>query len=403
MKIVAGNEQNNFRLDYTPSFDIVRVNGVLDREEISKYNLTVVATDKGNPPRTATAFLIIHVNDVNDHEPVFEKSEYSAILSELAPPGTYVVGITATDEDTGVNAQIYYAFVSGNENQWFQINQDSGLITTRTALDREVQGSVELNISAKDGGPNPKWAYTQLKVTILDENDDAPEFSQSKINVSLSESTPPGTLVAMLTAMDRDQGTNGSVAYSLHPNVKQKYEGTFFLDTLTGQLTTTKKLDREDVAMYEIQVVAKDQGIPPQSSTATVLLTVLDENDNPPEFYPQKYFTRIPDDMKIGTSILKVTAFDHDEGENALVTYKLESQMDKMFSIDEFTGVITLRGSLKASSSPIYRLQVSARDNGEKRASEDAVVEIVKESYVEQLNFETVGGYEFQIVEDSGK
>lgn len=262
VRIVSGNELNHFRLDYTPSFDIVRVSGVLDREEISKYNLTVVASDKGTPPRTATAFLIIHVNDVNDHEPVFEKSEYSAILSELAPSGTYVAGITATDEDSGVNAQIYYAFVSGNEHRWFSINADSGLITTRAALDREIQGSVELNISARDGGPNPKWAYTQLKVTILDENDEAPEFSQTSINVSLSESAPPGTLVAMLTAADHDQGTNGSVAYSLHPTVAQLYGNTFQLDSLTGQLTTKTKLDREEIPAYEIHVVAKDQGIP---------------------------------------------------------------------------------------------------------------------------------------------
>lgn len=401
VKIVSGNELNNFRLDYTPSFDIVRVNGVLDREEISKYNLTVVATDKGNPPRTATAFLIIYVNDVNDHEPVFEKSEYSAVLSELAPPGTYVAGITATDEDTGVNAQIYYAFVSGNDNQWFQINQDSGLITTKAALDREIQGTVELNISARDGGPNPKWAYTQLKVTILDENDDAPEFSQTKINVSLSESTPAGTLVAMLTASDRDQGTNGSVTYSLHSNVKQRYDDTFFLDSLTGQLTTKKKLDREEISMYEIQVIARDQGIPPQSSTATVLLTVLDENDNSPEFYPLKYFISVSEDTKPDTSVLKISARDKDEGENAIITYKLENEVDNMFSIDQFTGIVTLRGNIKASSKPIFKFQASAKDNGDKKAPENAVIEIMKDSYMEELHFDNYGSYEFEILEDS--
>lgn len=400
VKIVSGNELNHFRLDYTPSFDIVRVNGVLDREEISKYNLTVVATDRGAPPRTATAFLIIHVNDVNDHEPVFEKSEYSAILSELAPPGTYVAGITATDEDSGVNAQIYYAFVSGNENQWFSINVDSGLITTRAALDREVQGSVELNISARDGGPNPKWAHTQLKVTILDENDEAPEFSQSRINVSLSESAPPGTLVAMLTASDHDQGTNGSVAYSLHSAVLQRYENTFALDSLTGQLTTKRKLDREEMSSYEILVIARDQGMPPQSSTATVYLSVLDVNDNNPEFYPQKYFVPVSEDVKPGTSILKITATDKDEGENAMITFKLESGGDNLFSVDEWTGVITLRGNLKSSSKPIHRLKISAQDHGDKRAVDDATVEIIKEAYMEELHFDNYGGYDFQIVED---
>ncbi|KAL1509863.1 hypothetical protein ABEB36_004537 [Hypothenemus hampei] len=399
VKIVAGNELNNFRLEKTPSFNIVRVNGVLDREEISKYNLTVVATDKGNPPRTATSFLIIHVNDVNDHEPVFEKSEYSAILSELAPPGTYVAGITATDEDTGVNAQIYYAFISGNEQQWFQINQESGLITTKLPLDREIQGTVELNISARDSGPNSKWAFTQLKVIVLDENDDAPEFSESKINVSLSEGTPPGTLVAMLTATDRDQGTNGSVTYSLHQNVQD----TFFLDSLTGKLTTKRTLDREEISFYEILVVAKDQGIPSKSSTATVSLAVLDENDNSPEFYPLKYMATISEDLKLGSSILQVTATDLDKGQNSMITYHLENYPDNLFVIDELSGVIKLSGNIKSSRKPIYRLEVSAKDNGGKQSMENAVVEVIKENYLEELTFDNYGSYEFQLVEDPGK
>lgn len=400
VKIVSGNERNHFRLDYMPSFDIVRVNGVLDREEISKYNLTIVATDKGTPPRTATSFLIIHVNDVNDHEPVFGKSEYSSVLSELAPPGTYVAGITATDEDSGVNAQIYYAFVSGNEQNWFEINSESGLITTRAALDREIQGTVELNISARDGGPNPKWAFTQLKVTILDENDEAPVFSQTIINVSLSESSAPHTLVAMLAAADHDQGTNGSVTYTMHPAVQQRYPDTFALDSLTGQLTTRTKLDREKTAHYEIRVIARDQGIPPQSSTATVNINVLDVNDNNPEFYPQKYFVSVQEDSKINTSILKVTATDLDEGENAIVTYKLENGGDGLFSIDEWSGVVTLKGNFASSRKQIYRLKISAKDHGDKRATEDAVVEIIKESVLEELQFNNYGGYEFQVMED---
>lgn len=399
VKIVAGNELNHFRLDYTSNFDIVRVNGVLDREEISKYNLTVVATDRGTPPRTATAFLIIHVNDVNDHEPVFQKSEYSAVLSELAPLGTYVAGITATDEDTGVNAQIFYEIVSGNERQWFDINSESGLITTKDILDREIQGVVELNISARDGGPNPKFAYTQLKVIILDENDEVPEFSQVNINVSLSESSSPNSLVAMLTAADHDQGTNGSVTYSLHPIVRQRYLDTFELDSLTGQLTTKTKLDREKISNYEILVVAKDQGLPPQSSTATVLLNILDVNDNSPEFYPQKYFVAVSEDTRIGSSILKLSATDLDAGENAMLTYKLESGSDGLFSVDQWSGVIHVRESLRNSPENIFKLIVAVKDHGGKRAAEDATIEIIKESNLEELVFENYK-YEFQILED---
>lgn len=401
IKIISGNERQHFRLENTPSFDIVRVNGVLDREEISTYNLTIIATDKGTPPRTATANLIIHVNDVNDAYPVFEKSEYSAVLSELAPIGTYVVSIEATDEDTGVNAQIFYDFVSGNARQWFRIDPISGLVTTKAPLDRELQGTVVLNVSARDGGPNPKWSYAELKVIVLDENDGAPQFSQNQINVTLSENTPPNTLVAMLTATDNDQGTNGSVTYSLQSGVNQKYPNVFALDTMTGQLTTKSKLDREMIAFYEIQIVARDQGIPPQSATATVLLTVEDVNDNRPEFYPKQYFVPISENTATDTPIVKVIANDRDAGDNAVITYNLESGGDGLFTIDSWTGEISLRSNFRSSQKPLHRLVISAKDRDNMR-SDDAIVEIIKDTKMEELEFDSYTGYEFQITEDFG-
>lgn len=401
--IAAGNELNHFRLDSLNDFDIVRVNGILDREQINKYNLTIVAADKGSPPRTATAFLIIQVNDVNDHEPVFTKSEYSAVLSELAPPGTYVAGITATDEDTGVNAQIYYAIVSGNDQQWFHVDAGSGLVTTRAALDREIQGTVELNISARDGGPNPKWAFTQLKVTILDENDESPRFSQDVINVSLPEGTPPNTLVAMLTAADHDQGTNGSVTYSLQADALQRYPGAFALDSITGQLTTKAKLDREAIPSYEIVVLARDQGSPLRSSTSTVHLTVSDVNDNSPVFYPVQYFVHVHDDTPLGTSVARVTAQDADEGDNAEIRFAVESGGEGLFHIDEATGVLSIKSPLRAAQKSLYRLRVSARDAGDRRAPEDALIEVVKTRKLEKLEFESERGYDFQVAEDDSR
>ncbi|KAK6636218.1 hypothetical protein RUM43_009876 [Polyplax serrata] len=395
--IKSGNELNHFRLDSTPA---VRVNGVLDREEISKYNLTIVATDKGTPPRSSSASLIIYVNDVNDHEPVFEKSEYSVVLSELSPPGTYVAGITATDEDSGVNAQIYYAFVSGNERNWFAINTDSGLITTRTFVDREVQGSVELKISARDGGPNPKWAYTQLKVTILDENDGKPKFFQDQINATLSEDIPPNTLVATLTASDSDQGTNGSVAYFLDTELQPELLNLFALDSLTGQLTTKVMLDREITPEYKIRVIAKDQGLPPQSSTALVHVFVEDVNDNSPEFYPLKYFAPIPEDVSVGTSVLQVFAHDIDEGKNAELRYAIESGQEGLFEINSKTGVISIASPLKYSKKTLFEIVVTVRDLEGRKCPENAVVEIIKDNHVQQIEFDVYGGYSFKVTED---
>ncbi|XP_076279539.1 cadherin-related tumor suppressor fat [Lasioglossum baleicum] len=397
VEIRAGNELGHFRLDNTQSFDIVRVNCRLDREEIPKYNLTVVATDKGTPPRSATAYLVIHVNDVNDHEPVFQQSEYSAVLSELSPTGSFVASISATDADSGLNARIYYDFDLGNEQGWFAIDQDTGLVTTVATLDREVQGSIELHVFARDGGPNPKYASTHLKVTILDENDEAPRFSQSVIEVTLSENTPPQSLVATLTAVDNDQGTNGSVAYSFHSSVSRDYPKTFALDGLTGQLTTKIPLDRETTAEYRILVIARDQGTPPQSSTATVVLTLEDVNDNAPVFYPWRYLMPIPEDAPPGTTVGKVKATDADARENAQVRYSLESGGERLFAVDERTGEISLKGSLRSA---LYELKISAKDTGDKTAARNALVEIIRKEDLEVLEFDKYNGYEFRIAED---
>ncbi|TDG46679.1 hypothetical protein AWZ03_006859 [Drosophila navojoa] len=405
-RIVSGNELNHFRLEKTPLFHIVRVNGILDREEISKYNLTVVATDKGTPERKSIAHLIINVNDVNDHEPVFEKSEYSAVLSELAPTGTFVASIAATDEDTGVNAQVYYEILTGNELKWFNIDTTTGLVVTAGPLDREVQASVELSISARDGGPNPKFAYTQLKVTILDENDEAPHFGQQQLNVSLSEDVAPPTLVALLSATDNDQGTNGSVTFSLAPSVERLYPQQFAIDSITGQLMTRRALDRETMANYEIFVIARDQGAPaPQSATATVYLNVLDINDNNPEFYPKHYISTVKDQdtgvahknsMRV---LLNVTATDRDDGDNALITYNLESGGENVFQVDSRTGAITFTASGEMKKA-YYNMRISARDSGERRTTQDAIVEIILESKSEALDFGAPNGYEFQVTED---
>ncbi|XP_060667097.1 LOW QUALITY PROTEIN: cadherin-related tumor suppressor [Drosophila nasuta] len=406
-RIVSGNELHHFRLEKTPLFHIVRVNGILDREEISKYNLTVVATDKGTPERTTIAYLIIDVNDVNDHEPVFEKSEYSAVLSELAPKGSFVASIAATDEDTGVNAQVYYEILSGNELKWFNIDTATGLIVTAGSLDREVQGSVELSISARDGGPNPKFAYTQLKVTILDENDEAPHFSQQELNIILSEDVEPQSMVALLSATDNDQGTNGSVTYSLAPSVERLYPQQFAIDSITGQLMTRRTLDRETMANYEIFVIARDQGAPaPQSATATVHLAVADVNDNNPEFYPKHYIYTLKDtesDNKEGSmrALLNVTATDRDEGDNALITYSLESGGEDIFSVDSATGAVIFKLHGNNMKKSYYSLRISARDAGQRRSTLDAIVEIVLESTTEQLEFNLQKPYEFQIVEDA--
>ncbi|CAG7815710.1 unnamed protein product [Allacma fusca] len=400
VKIVSGNELEHFRLESTPSFQLVRVNGILDREKISKYNLTIVATDKGTPPRSSTTFLIIRINDVNDHNPNFLKTEYSAVLRELVPIGTYVASITATDEDTGINSQVYYSIVSGNEKMWFHIDPNSGLLTTRAPLDREQQGTIRLKISARDGGPNPKWAHAQIKITILDDNDEKPQLVDENLTVSLSEEAPPGSLVATLTASDHDQGTNGTVSYYLSPESENAYPGFFQVDASNGRLVSRLKFDREALSTYNVQVIAKDQGVPALSSTATVHLIISDVNDNDPRIYPVEYFVPIREDTPVNTNIVSIRAQDPDEGTNAQIHFAIDSGSDGFFSIDDSTGIITINKDLKSSKKRKFKLLVSAKDGGG-RKSEEGIVLIEFLSDLEILKCKQ-DVYNFSIVEDAG-
>ena len=113
------------------------------------------------------------------------------------------------------------------------------------------------------------------------------------------------------TALDRDQGLNGTVRYSLDPEVSARYPGVFSLNQNTGRITTLQTLDREQQHEFDIVVRARDQGTPAQTSTATVHLNVSDVKDNAPVFYPVHYYVRVAETEPTHTSVLQVTfAYD---------------------------------------------------------------------------------------------
>jgi len=403
VEIVSGNELKHFTIESTPSFQLVRTNGVLDREKIALYNLTITVRDNGSPPCSSTAFLIIEVNDNKDPEISFAKTEYSAVLRENVPIGTYVASITATDENTRTKSQVIYSIVSGNEKLWFYIEPSSGLLTTRAPLDREQQGIVRLKISARDGGPYPKWAHAQIKITILDENDESPQFTNYRTEASLPEDAPPGSVITTMTAVDHDQGTNGTITYSLAAYTDLAYPGHFHIDPNSGKLTTRVRLDHESMTKYDIQVIAKDQGSPPLSSTAMVHLSVKDVNDNIPKFYPLEYFISISEESPVGTSIGRVIAQDPDVGINGDIKFKLVSSSNNKFSVDESTGDIKVRESVRNSRVKVFQLQISATDGGGKTSDDNAMVEIVLESFDSSSLAFSKDKYSFTIGEDNGK
>ncbi|KAK1175632.1 hypothetical protein AOXY_G309 [Acipenser oxyrinchus oxyrinchus] len=427
VSILGGNEQRHFEVHTSPvpNLSLIRVASVLDRERISSYNLTVSVSDNGSPvARSSFASLVIFVNDINDHPPVFQESLYRVDISEDVPKGSYIKGVSATDGDSGQNANLRYSIVSGNSLGWFDISENSGLVTSAALLDREIASEIVLNISAKDQGVQPKISYTKLVVSITDVNDQLPTFMQSLYHISVTENSPPGTEILVLSVTDNDLGANGTVRFSFDAETPAQFQNCFRLDPVSGRLTTATELDREEKETYLLFIQATDLGTPPLSSLTKVNITLKDINDNSPVFYPVQYFANIkeneppgsyvttvsatdPDLGKNGTiyirdindnppkftkdiyqatiselahnmtQVLRVSASDVDESKNGLISYYIsEGNEEKQFAMDSSTGQVTLVGKLDHEATASYSLTISAVDSGSTALSSSCILSI---------------------------
>ncbi|ETE55790.1 hypothetical protein L345_18502, partial [Ophiophagus hannah] len=113
-------------------------------------------------------------------------------------------------------------------------------------------------------------------------NDNIPELSVNSLSVPLPEDSPPGTVVAIISASDRDSGNNGQISCFLWPiGVPFQLKSTFknYYSLIVGAI-----LDREQVNEYGMVLTVEDQGVPPLSSSLTLLVPISDINDNAPAF-----------------------------------------------------------------------------------------------------------------------
>uniref|UniRef100_A0A3Q3IX46 FAT atypical cadherin 4 n=1 Tax=Monopterus albus TaxID=43700 RepID=A0A3Q3IX46_MONAL len=377
VSILGGNEQRHFEVHTSPvpNLSLIKVASVLDRERISSYNLTVSVSDNGKPmARSSFASLVIFVNDINDHPPIFQETLYRVDISEDIPVGSYIKGVSATDGDSGQNANLRYSLVSGNALGWFSISENSGLVTSAALLDREIASEIVLNISAKDQGLQPRISYTKLIVNITDVNDQVPTFTQSTYHVSLVEHAPAGTELVVLSASDDDLGANGTIRFSFDAETPAGIQELFRLDALSGRLSTARELDREDQASYLLHVQAADSGSPPLHSVGKVNITLRDINDNRPVFYPVQYFANVKENEPSGSYVTTVSATDPDLGRNGTVKYIITAGDASKFRINSNTGKITTLVSLDREEKTAYQLQVTAADGGGLRSHTQAIV-----------------------------
>ncbi|XP_042896981.1 protocadherin-like wing polarity protein stan isoform X2 [Parasteatoda tepidariorum] len=364
--VLDARSQNMFSIDSVTG--IVTTTASLDREFMDVHYLRVTAVDNGLPQRTGTTTLQINVNDENDHAPAFEQNMYEASIRESASIGSTVVTVRATDQDSGSNAEIEYSILNpSGVNDVFRIDSKTGIITTRGPLDRENTAFYSLIIQASDLGlvVDRKTATTSVEITVLDDNDNYPQFTDKSYTVEVNEDINwlNNPVIAKVKAVDYDSSTNAAVRYSL---IGGNTQGRFVIDSLSGEITVVSPLDYESARNYRLVVRAQDGGSPAKSNTTQVLVKVKDINDNDPKFYSSLFQESVVENVPVGHSIVRVQAYDPDDGNNSLISYNIQPSAYSNMPIDinKDTGWIVTTRILDREESSMYDFTVLASDHG---------------------------------------
>ncbi|XP_077135758.1 protocadherin Fat 1 isoform X2 [Ranitomeya variabilis] len=368
MYITGGDPLGQFAIQNLQQEWKVYVRKPLDREVKDNYLLNIAATDGLYASR---AVVEVKVLDANDNSPVCEKDSYSETISEDALSGKLILQVSASDADIRSNAEIIYT-LHGPGSEKFHLNPFTGELKTSSLLDREIQEAYHLSVKATDGGGH--FCEVSVELTLEDVNDNAPEFSADPYTVTVFENTEPKTPVTRVQAIDADAGLNQKVQYSLVSSA----EGQFSIDEVSGIISLEKPLDRETQAIYTLTVRATDHGLPRKlSSVASIVVSVLDINDNPPVFEHREYIVTLPEDIEVGTEVLQVYATSRDIEANAEISYQIISGNEHgKFSINQVTGILFIIESLDHEASAEYYLTVEATDGGTPPLSDVATVSI---------------------------
>uniref|UniRef100_A0A8C3DP03 Cadherin-23 n=1 Tax=Corvus moneduloides TaxID=1196302 RepID=A0A8C3DP03_CORMO len=381
--IIAGDPLGEFVISPVEGELRVRKDAELDRENIPFYNLTIAARDRGVPPLSSTILVGVRVLDINDNDPVLLNLPMNLTLSENAAVSSFVTRVLARDADQGPNALLTFDITAGNTENAFYINSTSGTVYVNRPLDRERVAEYRLTITVKDNPENIRNArrdFDLLVISIADENDNRPLFTQSSYQAEVMENSPPGTPVTMLNgpilALDADQGSNAVVTYQL---LKASLN-LFVINNKTGVISVKPggAIDREALLdpHLEFTLVACDVG--GLNSTASLAVTILDDNDNRPIFQPASITARLLENSPPGFSVLQVTATDADSGLNQQLDYRIEGGGQDRFLIDATTGVIRVANiTIDREERDAYRLTVVAVDQGTPALSGTATISIV--------------------------
>ncbi|XP_043925788.1 protocadherin beta-15-like [Protopterus annectens] len=360
----------------------IRLKNIMGMGETKSYELHVQASDKGTPTLSGYCKVILDIIDVNNNAPEIAITLVSSHIQEDAEVGTVVALITVTDRDSGINALVICQIT---DNIPFKLKPVARYYTLVTdgLLDRETISAYNITVTATDSGSPPLTAESDIVVIIDDVNDNPPRFSQESYKVYVKENNSVGDFLCQIIALDPDQGLNGRVTYSVLDRELNGFPVTncVSISTENGNVYARTVFDYEKQRNFEVLIEARDQGYPPLSSTATVQVSIVDQNDNPPMFlYPPTTEGFVPVEMvprsaEVGFLVTKVITVDADSGQNAWLSYQLLQASDtSLVYVDGQTGEIRTSRNIKVSDPNKQRVVVEVKDNGVPKRSASVTI-----------------------------
>ncbi|XP_072295764.1 protocadherin gamma-A3-like isoform X6 [Eucyclogobius newberryi] len=259
-------------------------NAPLDRESLSEFNITVIASDSGKPPLSVNKVFNLKISDVNDNAPVFTRALYSATLSENNSPGLSVLSVTAKDPDENQNARVSYILeecdISGTPvSGYISVNSENGVISAARSFDYEQTKEFMCVIKAQDGGSPPLSSNVTVKILVQDQNDNAPQVlypvqtGGSLVAEMVPRSADVGYLVTKVVAVDVDSGQNAWLSYKLQ---KAADRALFEVGSQNGEIRTIRQVTDKDAVKQRLSVIVEDNGQPSRSATVIVNVAVAD-------------------------------------------------------------------------------------------------------------------------------
>ncbi|KAM9693635.1 protocadherin Fat 2 [Trichechus inunguis] len=357
--------------DTDMDFDIEKTMGSiiiarpLDTRRKASYNLTVEVTDGSHV--IATQVYIFMVANINHHRPQFLESHYEVRVPQDTLPGVELLQVQATDQDKG-KGLIYTIHGSQDPRSasLFQLDPSSGVLVTVGKLDLGSGPSKHtLTVMVRDQEMLIKRNFVWVTIHVEDGNLHPPHFTQLHYEASVPDTTPPGTDLLQVRAIDEDRGANAEVHYSLQ---KGNSEGFFSVNALLGIITVAQKLNQANHGRHTLTVKAEDQGSPQRHDLATVVIHVYPSHSSAPIFSKAEYFVEIPELIPVGSPILLVSATSYSE-----VTYELrEGNKNGVFSMNSYSGFISTQKSLDHEKISSYQLKI--RGSNMAGASADVMV-----------------------------